>query len=527
MGGLLRAIDLAGMAALLLWGVRMVQTGVERGFGPSLRRVLRGALRRRLAAFMAGLGVTAVLQSSTATGLMVAGFAAGGVMALEPALAALLGANLGSTLIVQLLSFDVAGAAPALILIGVLLFRRGGPGRWRDGGRIAIGLGLTLLALHRLAGLAAGVAVVGPMRAVLAAYPLADLVLAGLAAWAAHSSVAVVLAVMSFTGHGVLAPGAAAAMVFGANLGSAVNPVLEAEGVGWSARRVPVGGLALRALGVGVGMAALPRIAAWLPDSARGVADLHTAFNLILAVLALPLLTPIAALLRRLLPAAPAADDPGAPRYLDQGSLATPGLALASAGREALRLADALERMLLAAADAVAGGDPRALDAVRRQDDVLDRLHAAIRGFLSALEPDGLSEADRRRLTQTLLFIANLEAAGDALDRDLLRPAARRARRGVVPEPATRAEVADMLRLLAGTTRRAGAVFLTADPATARTLAEEKTGFRDREVAASLWASPADADLLRAAKLVNAHLVAAAAYPVLEGEGALRPTRLR
>ena len=143
-------LDLAGSVALVLWGLHMVQSGIQRGFGPDLRRVLGTALGNRLAAFAAGLGVTAILQSSTATGLMVTGFAAGGAVALVPALAVMLGANVGTTLIVQLLSFDVAEAAPALILLGVILFRRGTAARTRDLGRVAIGLGLMLMSLHRL-----------------------------------------------------------------------------------------------------------------------------------------------------------------------------------------------------------------------------------------------------------------------------------------------------------------------------------------------------------------------------------------
>src|SRR5487761_1880513 len=146
----LTLIDLAGTVALLLWGVRMVQTGVLRAFGPELRRILSGALRNRLKAFLAGLGVTAILQSSTATGLMVSSFAAGGLVDLVPALAVMLGANLGTTLIVQVLSFDVSRAASGLVLIGVIMFRRGQVTRARDLGRVAIGLGLMLMALHQL-----------------------------------------------------------------------------------------------------------------------------------------------------------------------------------------------------------------------------------------------------------------------------------------------------------------------------------------------------------------------------------------
>ena len=144
----LTLMDLAGSVALLLWGVHMVQTGVQRAFGAKLRSFLGSALRNRFKAFFAGIGVTALLQSSTATGLMVTGFAAGGLVDLVPALAVMLGANVGTTLIVQVLSFDVAEVAPALILIGVLMFRRASAGP-RDFGRVLIGLGLVLMALHQ------------------------------------------------------------------------------------------------------------------------------------------------------------------------------------------------------------------------------------------------------------------------------------------------------------------------------------------------------------------------------------------
>src|SRR3954453_10879800 len=143
-------VDLAGWVALLLWGVHMVQSGVQRAFGPQLRRILGNALASRGKAFLAGMGVTAVLQSSTATGLMAASFAAGGLVGLVPALAVMLGANVGTTLIVQALSFDVSKVAPLFVLVGVLLFRRSLVSRTRDIGRVAIGLGLMLFALQQL-----------------------------------------------------------------------------------------------------------------------------------------------------------------------------------------------------------------------------------------------------------------------------------------------------------------------------------------------------------------------------------------
>ncbi len=150
MNATLTLIDLAGSIALLLWGVHMVQSGIQRAFGPNLRRILGAALGSRVNAFLAGLGITAVLQSSTATGLMVTGFAAGGLVDLVPGLAAMLGANLGTTLIVQVLSFDITRVAPLFVLIGVMMFRRGGITRTRDLGRVGIGLGLMLMALGQL-----------------------------------------------------------------------------------------------------------------------------------------------------------------------------------------------------------------------------------------------------------------------------------------------------------------------------------------------------------------------------------------
>src|SRR5947208_10780141 len=144
----LTLIDLAGSIALLLWGVHMVQSGIQRAFGPHLRRFLGRALRGRLPALLAGLGVTAVLQSSTATGLMAASFAAGGLVDLVPALAVMLGANVGTTLIVQLLSFDVSLVFPVLIFGGFVAYRKGRSSRVRDVGRAVIGLGLMLLSLH-------------------------------------------------------------------------------------------------------------------------------------------------------------------------------------------------------------------------------------------------------------------------------------------------------------------------------------------------------------------------------------------
>jgi phosphate:Na+ symporter len=321
----LTLIDLAGAVALLIWGVHMVQTGVTRAFGPQLRRSLGYAFANRMKAFLAGLGVTAILQSSTATGLMVTTFAAGGLVDLVPALAVMLGANVGTTLIVQALSFDVSRVSFLFILIGVMMFRRSGVTRTRDLGRVGIGLGLMLIALHHLLAMITPYEDAPSLRVLLGAIttdPLIDILLAAGLTWAAHSSVAVVLLIVAFAAQGIIPPHAAFALVLGANLGTAINPLIESGVSGDpAAKRLPIGNLINRVVGCAMGLAVLnwvgPKLVAIEPDAGRAVADFHTAFNIVLALLFFPVLRPFAKLLMKLLPARVDPADPSRPMYLD------------------------------------------------------------------------------------------------------------------------------------------------------------------------------------------------------------------
>jgi phosphate:Na+ symporter len=461
-------VDLAGSVALLLWGVHMVQTGVQRAFGAKLRSFLGNALRNRFKAFLAGMGVTAVLQSSTATGLMVTGFAAGGLVDLVPALAVMLGANVGTTLIVQVLSFDVAEIAPALILVGVLMFRRSSAGL-RDFGRVLIGLGLLLMALHQFIELLTPYEDVPSLRMLLGAIstqPMLDVILAAGLTWAAHSSVAIVLVIMLFAAQGALPPEAAFALVLGANLGTSINPVLEGTtGNDPAAKRVPLGNLVNRIAGVAACLALLPYIRPWLvtidPNSARAVADFHTAFNLVLALIFFPLLKPYAALLRRWLPEQVSQTDPGRPLYLDPAARETPVIALGGAAREALRMADVLESMLLGLRDAFEKVNRKQIDETKRLDDILDRLNTAIKAYLTSLDPEALSEADHRRLREILTFATNLEHAGDVVDKNLLGIAAKIVKRGVTFSKSGRAELLAMIDRLIVNVRTAASLFMT------------------------------------------------------------------
>jgi len=544
----LTIVDLGGAVALLIWGVHMVQTGITRAFGPQLRRMLSYALGTRFKAFLAGLGVTSILQSSTATGLMVTAFAAGGLVDLVPALAVMLGANVGTTLIVQVLSFDVSRVSFLLILIGVFMFRRSGVTRTRDLGRVGIGLGLILIALQHLFSMIIPFEDVPSLRMLLGAVttePLIDIMLAAGLTWAAHSSVAVVLLIMAVAAQGVVPPHAAFALVLGANLGTALNPLLE-SGVGGdpAAKRLPIGNLINRIVGCALALALLnwigPALMMIEPNAGRAVADFHTGFNIVLALLFFPMLKPFARLLVRLLPARVDTADPSQPLYLDWAAHETPSIALAGAAREALRMVDVFEAMLRGALDSLNRGDRKRVTETARMDNVLDRLDTAIKEYLTSIDTDALDDTDHRRLLEILAFTTNLEHAGDIVEKSLMALAAKRIKRGVSFSEISRQEIREMMDRLIGNARAAAAVFMTEDPRAARQLLGEKEIFRELELrtteeyfgrartsrAETIEMGKLLLDIVRDLKRVNAHL-AAAAYPVLEGRGELLSSRLK
>jgi phosphate:Na+ symporter len=537
-------LDLMGGVALLLWGLHMVLSGVLRAFGPDLRRFLGKALGNRFSAFAAGLGLTALLQSSTATGLMTASLAADGVVNLVPALAIMLGANVGTTLIVQLLSFDIAAAAPVLFVVGLVTFRAGGSNLTRALGRIAIGLGLTLLALHILLDTLAPAEQAPAVRTMLAAItndPVLCIVIAAALTWAAHSSVAVVLLVMSLAYSQFVTPEAALALVLGANLGSAINPLIEGGVRGDPAsRRLPAGNLLNRLVGIVIALPLLHPIArellAWQPDAAKMTAEFHMLFNIALAVLFIGPLDAVAALLVRLLPERKQPADASVPRYLDESALETPSLALANAARETLRMGDSVEAMLRDVMTALINNDRKAASDVSRMDNVVDRLNEAIKLYITKLTRDSLDEREGRRAMEIVSFTINLEHIGDIIDKNLCELAAKKIKRRYQFSAEGAAEMTAFHKRIVENLQTAFGIFMTGDVAAARKLLREKIELRKAELDAadrhferlregrpeSLETTSLHLDILSDLKRIHSH-ICTVAYPVLEAAGELPP----
>jgi len=541
-------LDLLGGVALLLWGLHMVHSGVVRAFGSDLRHLLNVALRNRFSAFLAGILVTALLQSSTATGLMTTSFAAGGLVALVPALAIMLGANVGTALIVQALSFNVSAVAPVFLLVGIIAFRRGGRTRTRDLGRVAIGLGLMLLALHILLDTLAPAEQapqVHELFAVFTSQPIVCVFLAAVLTWAAHSSVAVVLLVMSLAYSHFISPVGALALVLGANLGSAINPVLEgSKSADPASRRVPIGNLLNRVIGVAATLPLLPQIVEifgrFQLDPARMTAEFHLAFNVALALIFIGLLDGMAWLLMRILPEQKKPADPAAPLYLDETAIDTPSVALACAARETLHMGDIVETMLRDSITAVMADDRKLVAQLSRMDNIVDRLDEAIKFYVTKITRESLDDRDGRRAMEIISFTINLEHIGDIIDKNLMELAAKKikhryqfSKEGAAELVAFHQRTLDNLKLAFG-------VFMSGDIKVARKLLAEKAALREAELSAaenhlarlregrpeSIETSSLHLDILRDLKRIHSH-ICSVAYPVLETAGELEPSRLK
>lgn len=539
-------LHLAGYAALLLWGIRMVQTGIMRAVGGDLRRILGLALGDRWRAFAAGVGLTALLQSSTATGLLAASFLSGGFIGLVPALAVMLGANIGTTLIVQLMTFEVSFLAPILVLGGVTLFKAGRRTRSRDVGRVLIGFGLVILSLHLMVEVMKPVEQAAAMReifAVLTGEPILNVALAALLTWALHSSVAVVLLVMSLAASHVVGPSAALALVIGANLGNVIPQWLAAHSDP-EARRLALGNLIVRVTGCSVAIPLLPALepllAALDSSASQQVAHFHTLFNVACAAVFIGLLGPLARLCSALLPASRTASDPGRPKYIGAATEAMPSVRLANAEREVLRMVDVVDNMLRMFLDALRHDDRKLLAEIERMDDTLDQLHKAVKLFLTEISrEDRLEGVDARRCSDILAFTINLEHAGDILDKNLREIAAKKIKHRLNFSQEGFAEILAMHQRLLEALRLAMSVFMTSDERAARSLVDEKVRIRDMETAAtenhlrrlregrleSIETSALHLDIVRDLKRIAAH-IASVAYPVLDKNGLLLKSRV-
>ncbi len=530
--------------ALLLWGLRMVRIGISEGWGSEMRGALGASLNNRFKAFLSGLGVTMLLQSSSATALLTSSFSGQGILTTATSLAILLGADVGTTLVAQILTFDFSALSPMLIAIGVALFTYSPGGRTRDVGRLLLGLGMMLLALKLI------VAASLPMRESLIIQQIfvalgEDLVLAvlfgAIIAWAAHSSLATVLLIITLASTNVLDTTVAFTFVLGANIGGAIPPFIATLGDNRAARQPPLGNLLFRICGVVVTLPFIGVIAGYLSpleiDNARQIANFHMFFNIALAVIFFPLIGRMVVLTEKMIAEDDtSSDDQMVARDLDRGAFETPLVALLNAEREVLRMGEVVERMLRNTFIALKKNDTELALQTREMDDVVNDFYDSVKRYLTSLARETLGEKESRRCNEILSFATNLEHIGDIISVDLIhnivqKKLATRSKMSLQD----REDINNLYEPVLSAFQLSLSVFTSNDISMARTLLARKYKFVKREKKAVLnhleklrddadydsGLSAMQLDVLRDLKRINSHL-ASVAYPILEAAGQLR-----
>jgi len=543
---MLHLLNLLAAIALLVWGTHIVRTGMLRVFGENLRHVLQRSVATRFTAALAGMGVTGLVQSSTATCLIIASFVGTGLVGTAAGLAVMLGADVGSALMVAVFSFDLSWLSPLLIFVGVVMFISRQNTQVGRIGRVLIGLGLITLALTLIVAATKPLTASPAVRALLVALPqevTLDILVGALLAILSYSSLAIVLLVATLADQSLLPANVALGLVLGANVGSGVLAVFVTASGNAELRRLPLGNLLFKVAGAALTIPLLGEANAMLPylvDTVQQqVVAFHVGFNVLLALTFILATGAMARLVERWLPKTTQPEGQR-PRHLDKVALATPSLAISCAAREALHQADVVETMLVGMVRVLRDNDEALSERLRQMDDTVDSLYSAIKFYLTQISREALSEREGRRWTDIVSFTINMEQIGDTIERVLQDIEDKKIRKNRRFSEAGMAEICHLHERLLANLRLGMSVFLDGHVRDAQKLLEEKARFRDLEheyaanhiarlqdnTAQSIETSSLHLDLISELKRINSH-ICSIAYPILESAGALSATRIR
>lgn len=540
-------LNLFAAIALLVWGTQQVRTGILRVFGANLRTILARSVSNRFAAVVSGIGVTAVVQSSTATALIVSSFVGQGLVNLPSALAVMLGADIGTSLMAVVFSRDLSWLSPLFIFVGVVLFISKQSTTAGRVGRVLIGLGLMLLALKLVTQSTAVLTQAATVKALLGSLSsdlLLELLVGATLAVVSYSSLAIVLLTATLASTAVIPVDVALGLVLGANLGSGLLAVLTTLHANIETRQVPLGNLVFKVLGV-FAVALFPglwlRVAGpYIGDAATLVVGFHLAFNVGVGIAFIGFTQVVARWVEHWLPKPDKTTVAGRQRHLDPTALSTPSLAISCAVREAMHQADVVEAMLLGSIKVMKDSDVHLAKELRKMDDTVDELYSDIKYYLTKISREALGENEAKRWTDIISFTINMEQIGDIIERVIQDIEDKKINKGRQFSEAGLAEICELHARLVDNLRLGMSVFLNGNVRDARRLLEEKTKFRDleRQYAAthiarlsdntlpSIETSSLHLDLISDLKRINSH-ICSIAYPILDSAGELAPNRLR
>jgi phosphate:Na+ symporter len=525
----------------------MVSTGLNRAFGTALRRIISHSTSNRFKGFGVGLIVTVMLQSSTAVSMIVSSFAARSVITIGGALAVMLGADVGTTFAVQVMSLNISWLLPVLLVAGYTVNKSMEASRYKHVGRALMGLALIFISLDMIQSVAGPLGHSHELRELmepLASQYVLAIIISALFTWMTHSSLGTILLYMSFARTGIVPVNLGMALVLGANIGSVIAPVVMTLRDIPAGRRVPLGNLLTRCIGVVVCLPFIgflqPYIEALDPEPARMLVNFHTLFNIVLAAGFLPFIGPLTRLSEVILPDRPRDEDESLPRYLDPTAFTTPPAALACVARETMRVSDIIQRMMRDTLEALRTNNAHLVQSIRDQEQIVDSLYESIKNYLARLSSEALDKHEGKRYMQILTFSTNLEHIGDIIDKNLMEMAAKKIRNQDNFSRQGFAEISDLHHRVMDNMNLAQNVFMTGDVRMARQLFEEKAVLRNQEmvaaeshfrrlsegVAETIATSSLHLDILRDLRRINSY-VSLIAYPILEEAKALTPTRLR
>ena len=552
MSGSVLLLHLAGAVALLLWATRMVRTGVERAYGDLLRDRLRVTLRNPLLAAGAGMSLAVALQSATAVCLLVGSFVGSGMVGGASGVIAVLGADLGSAIVVRILSFDLQVLTPILLVAGTTIFMSTERRKWTQFGRILIGVGLLLLSL-RLIGEASE-----PLREsqilpviinYLASDPITAFLLAAVMTWLFHSSVAAVLLIAALATRDLVPVALGVVLVLGANCGAGIIAAVLSRSAQPTARLVPTVNLILRAAGAVLALSLFlwlaPQVSVLGSDPAAQIIHAHLLFNAVLLLLGMPLAVPVYRLAKSLVQVDPTAQDasPGLASELsalDESVLDQPAQALANATREIVRICEVIEIMLLRIIELYQHPEKPKIRELASFDDRVDRWHAAIKLYLARLDVGVMTPAEKLRYEELIGASIKLEQVGDIIVRNLLAHVQKKLDRKLEFTQEGWQELVEFHAAVLSNAQLAFSLLISRDGETARKLVVAKERLRDLEkktsarhlarlsegAMKSVETSSIHLDTIRDLKQINS-LLASMAYPVLEDQGMLGGSRLK
>ncbi len=424
----LTIISFIGGLVLLLYGITLSGRGLEEAVGIRLRGLLAKVTQNRFMGAAFGALLTAVIQSSSATTVLLVRLTNAGILSLVQAIPILLGADIGTTFTVQLIALDIHALAPLIMAIGFLIHSGAKRKTQKSIGAAILGFGFIFFGLHIIAVSIRELPASPELSAwviFISQWPiLLFLSAAGMTALF-HSSAATLGIALVLGAEGLINLEGAIPIILGANVGTCAPAVLASFKGAIEAKRVATAHTLSKLIGVLILAPLITPFAVYIASTGqtlpRQIANAHTLFNFFLLFLFLPVLTPFSRLVTRLMAAPVSSDDPRQPRYLDPKLLDSPPFALEAAMRESLRMAAVVQGMLKDVQNVFVQKNALSIiDTIRHREEAVDRLNREIKHYLINLSAKGLSEKDSAREMTLLNFISHLENIGDIIHSNLL-----------------------------------------------------------------------------------------------------------